>query len=84
MCTNPFCLGLYWCLEWDCCGKMDAEPEPKRKKLDRFAKPTSPTSMSKICEGYIPPNTGKATKWASSSGGIIETDLAKSSAPRIY
>ena len=43
MCTNPFCLGLYWCLEWDCCGKMDAEPEPK--KLDRFAKPTSPTSM---------------------------------------
>ena len=43
---------------------MDAEPEPKRKKLDRFAKPTSPTSMSKICEGYIPPNTGKATKWA--------------------
>ena len=43
---------------------MDAEPEPKRKKLDRFAKPTSPTSTSKICEGYIPPNTGKATKWA--------------------
>ena len=61
MCTNPYCLGPYWCLEWHCCGRMEPEPEPepKRKKLDHFAKPTSPTSMSKI-----PPNTGKGTKWA--------------------
>ena len=39
---------------------------PKRKKLERnrFAKPASPTSMSKICEGYVLPNTGKATNWS--------------------
>ena len=65
MCTNPYCLGEYWCFKWDCCGTLAMEPEPKRKKLDdRFSKPTSPSTMSRICEGYVPPNTGKATKWA--------------------
>lgn len=40
------------------------EPKPKRRKVDRFTKPTSPSSMDRICRGYVPPNTGKATKWA--------------------
>ena len=43
------------------------EPEPKRKKLDdRFSKPST---MSRICEGYVPPNTGKAIPYRRGRAG---------------
>ena len=29
-----------------------------------FSKPISPTSMQRICKGYVPANTRKSTKWA--------------------
>ena len=37
--------------------------EPPAKKC-RFSSPHSPTSMEKICEGYVPKNTSKSTSWA--------------------
>ena len=38
----------------------DEQPEAG----SRFGVPHSPTSMAKICQGYVPPNTTKCTSWA--------------------
>ena len=71
MCTNPHCLGETWCTEWLCC--MPMEPPRKKgkrsktsspKSSSRFASPVSSPTMRKICKGYVPPNTDKATTWA--------------------
>ena len=48
------------------------EPPQKKAKTtpgcepgsSRFSTPRSPSSMTKICEGFIPKNTAKATTWA--------------------
>ena len=74
MCSKPSCLGEPWCSDWSCC---DTGPSaPKRRRVDsavederpeaesRLALPHSPTSLAKICEGYVPSNTTKSTSWA--------------------
>ena len=70
MCTNPCCLGTYWCSQWVCCeppevemDDSDIEEPPTKKTTLRFASPVSPSKMDTICWGYIPPNTKKATSW---------------------
>ena len=63
MCSNPACLRDNWCSVCNCCRRMD-EPKSKRAMTGRFSKPISPTSMQRICKGYVPANTGKSTKWA--------------------
>ena len=40
------------------------EPPTKQKTTLRFASPVSPSKMDMICQGYVPPNTKKATSWA--------------------
>ena len=32
MCTNPYCLGTYWCTEWGCYEMDDPEFEELRMK----------------------------------------------------
>ena len=59
MCSNPACLRDNWCSVRNCCGRMD-EPKSKWAKTDRFSKPISPTSVQRICKGYVPANTGKS------------------------
>ena len=44
-----------------------AEPPRKKRKAgirDRFVAPLSPSSMERVCKGYVPKNTTKATDWA--------------------
>ena len=66
MCSNPFCLGEFWYVEWDCC----SSPPPSKKKKTtkapggRFATPLSPKSMEQVCRGVVPKNTKKCTSWA--------------------
>lgn len=62
MCTNPFCLGEYWCSEWGCCERTEAdmddlrdpdfeEPPSKRKKTKLQGSRTrfaSPVSPGKM------------------------------------
>ena len=74
MCTNPYCLGTYWCSQWGCCkphelkmDDIDFEEPPAKKTMPRFASPVSPSKMDMICQGYIPPNAKKATSWAVST-----------------
>ena len=74
MCSKCSCLGEPWCSEWDCCLSdselEDFEYHPRKKaKLDststkRFVSPTSEVDMKKICQGFVPKNTQKATDWA--------------------
>ncbi len=78
MCSKPSCLGEPWCSVWGCCesdSDVDNFKEPPRKKLKkavnadchssrRFSAPTSPSKMEKICKGFTPKNTQKATDWA--------------------
>ena len=60
---------------WDCCSRLRMSDdddmadfqEPKRRKvlkLSRFSKPTSPSKMKEICEGFVPTNTKKANNWS--------------------
>ena len=78
MCLKPLCLGDPWCCEWGCCesdsDKEDFKEPPKkakgkgRKKVTgskRFVSPTSSVEMDKIkiCKGFVPRNTEKATNW---------------------
>ena len=72
MFSNLFCLGEPWCSVWNCCDRADIVEPPRKKSrkgppnpaTSRFSAPTSPSKMRKICEGYVPRNTGKATDWA--------------------
>ena len=68
MCSNPFCLGDYWCVEWDCCSSMAMRDPPlsKKKKTTKApgvrsatpgacsATPLSPKSAEQICRGFVP------------------------------
>ena len=56
MCTNPYCLGMYWCSQWGCCkppevemDDSDFEEPPAKKTTPRFASPVSPSKMDTIC-----------------------------------
>ena len=79
MCSKPLCLGDPWCSEWGCCeSDSDKEDfkEPQKKKAkgkggkktvtgsNRFVSPTSSVEIDKICKGFVPKNTEKATNWA--------------------
>ena len=78
MCSKPLCLGDPWCSEWGCCesdsDKEDFKEPPKKKAKGkggkkvtgskRFVSPTSSVEMDKICKGFVPKNTEKATNWA--------------------
>ena len=71
MCTNPCCLGMYWCSQWGYCkppelemDDSDFEEPPAKKTMSRFATPVSPSKMDTICQGYVPPNAKKAISWA--------------------
>ena len=78
MCLKPSCLGEPWRNDWDCCDTGPSSvplPSAKRRRVDsavedkrpeaerRFSLPHSPTSMAKICDGYVPSNTTKSTSW---------------------
>ena len=45
-----------------CLAEEREEVSPKRSS--RFPSPMLPPTMRKICRGYVPPNTDKATAWA--------------------
>ena len=72
MCSKPSCLGEPWCSEWGCCdcpgpsspkkSRLE-DSNPVRAKQDWFKAPHSPTTMAKICQGYMPQNTAKSTSW---------------------
>ena len=72
MCPNPFCFRDYWCVDWDCCSRssMEDQPPPSKKRKttkalgDRFVTPLSPSSMDRVCRGFVPKNMKKATSWA--------------------
>ena len=71
MCTNPCCLGTYWCSQWGCCKPPELEIDdsdfkepPAKKTMLRFASLVSPSKMDTICQGYVPLNTKKTTSWA--------------------
>ena len=72
MCTNPNCLGTYWCSQWGCYEPPEVEmddsdfEEPLAKKMTapHFASPVSPIKLDTIFQGYVPLNTKKATSWA--------------------
>ena len=95
MCTNPYCLGTYWCSQWGCCeppedgmGDSDFEEPPIRKKTTpHLASPVSPSKMDTICQVYVPPNTKKGTSWAAraqfSSSEISRTRKAVRNALKI-
>lgn len=55
MCSNAYCLGEYICFEWECYATLMMEPEPKRRKVvDRYTKPTSPSSVrSRQCHVWF-------------------------------
>ena len=69
MCSKSSCLGEPWCSDWRCCDTdPGSQPAAKRTGVDgerlqegRFTAPHSPTTMSKICQGYI---TTKSISWA--------------------
>ena len=62
MCSNALCLGDPWCSFWNCCR---IEPPAKKARSAsneyHFSSPHSPSTMVKICEGYMPKNTTKST-----------------------
>ena len=69
MCSKSSCLGEPWCSDWGCCETAPPAAKRTRSRVDdekenRFTAPHSPTTMRKICQGYIPPNTSKSTSWA--------------------
>ena len=73
MCSKSSCLGEPWCVDWGCCDTDPrSPPAAKRTRVDeerpekgsRFTAPHSPTTMRKICQGYVPSNTSKSTSWA--------------------
>lgn len=75
MCSKLSCLGEPWCSEWGCCetdsDREDFKEPPKKKakgkggkESKRFVAPTSSVEMEKICKGFVPKNTQKATNWA--------------------
>ena len=73
----PMCLRDPWCSEWGCCesdpDKEDFKEPPKKKAKGKggkketgskqFVSLTSSVEMEKICKGFVPKNTEKATKW---------------------
>ena len=70
-------MGDPWYSKWGCCEsdseKEDFKEPPKKvkgkggKKVTGskwFVSPTSSVEMDKICKGFVPKNTEKATNWA--------------------
>ena len=46
MCSNRFCLGEFWCVEWDCCSSMgDPPPSKQRRPLEAVSPLRSLSSL---------------------------------------
>ena len=43
---------------------LESHASSSAKSVSRFPAPTSSPTMNKICKGYVPQNTNKATGWA--------------------
>ena len=43
---------------------LESHASSSAKSVSRFPAPTGSPTMNKICKGYVPQNTNKATGWA--------------------
>ena len=61
-------------------GDRATEPPPRKKgkrtARERFVFPLSPTSMDRVCGGFVPQSTKRCTNWALDLFFLVLTTVA--------